>query len=129
MIEQQIINTHGIAKVEDILEKVKTFDECTFIAINQKEGAAIVYQIDKKPITADHLNGEGAKPTRYKNISVLRKDVEALSYWLVNLPILLKEIEVQKLREQLDCKVLPKEGKKIKELKKLLKQMNAVIEA
>lgn len=128
MIEQLIIDKHGISKIEVILEKVKTFDDCTFIAINQKEVSAIVYQTDKRPITADRLTGEGASPSRYKDICSLKTDLDELSYWLVSLPLLLKEIELHKLREQLALKVLPKEGEKIKRLKELMNQVNAVLE-
>lgn len=128
MIERLIIDTHGISKIEAILEKIKGFDDCTFIAINQKEVSAIVYQTDKRPITSDRLNGEGFLSTRYKDISSLKSDLDDLSYWLVHLPLLLKEIELHKLREQLALKVLPKEGEKIKELRKLMKQLNAVLE-
>nr|WP_314367313.1 hypothetical protein [uncultured Acinetobacter sp.] len=128
MIERKIIERHGISKIEDILEKVSAFDDCTFIAINQKEVSAIVYQSDKRPIMADHMNGDGARATRYKNITELRKDLDDLSYWLVNLLLLKKEIELQKLREQLELKVLPSEGKKIKQLKQLCNQMSEIIE-
>lgn len=128
MIERLIIDTHGISKIEAILEKVKDFDDCTFIAINQKEVSAIVYQTDKRPITSDRLNGEGFLPSRYKDICSLKSDLDELSYWLVNLPLLLKEIELHKLREQLALLVLPKEGEKIKKLKKLMNQMKAVLE-
>lgn len=127
-IEHLIIEKHGISKIETILERVKDFDDCTFIAINQKEGAAIIYQTDKKPITADHMNGEGEILTRYKTICALRKDLDHLSYWLISLPLLLKEIEVQKLREQLDLKILPRSGKKATQLKQLISQMSAIIE-
>lgn len=128
MIEEKIVERHGVAKIEVILERVKDFDDCTFIAINQKEAAAIVFQTDTKPMTSDHLTGEGPKTTRYKQFSELKNDLAHLDYWLVSLPLLKKEIECQKLRQQLALIVLPSEGKKLKKLKQKIAELSEIIE-
>lgn len=128
MIEEKIVKKHGVAKIESILERIKDFDDCTFIAINQKEAAAIVYQTDIKPMTSDHLSGEGPKATRYKQFSELKTDLAHLDYWLVSLPLLKKEIECQKLRQQLALIELPNEGKKLKALKQKLAELSEIIE-